>query len=176
MYSGSINKDLVVNYCYSYEYGPDAKYPSIRKSDSGSTIIINGYGLSISEGFNRNRLYISRNGWAPFVVLLEKTVKVISDNLYEIFPDINKTEFDIDSRVLERFQTEKACSTAGMTMIPAVWLGPAGECYPAIRINTIKGGTTVIPFEDCITLSSILSRTDPELYGLSLLKLMANFK
>ena len=176
IYNGTINKDMMVNYVYTYEYGPDSQYPTIKTTPSGTVVISNSYGLSISEGYDKNRVFIGRTGWHSFVVLLAKTVKTISENLYEIFPDINKDEFDIDSRVLERFQTEKACSTAGITMVPAVWIAEGGGCYPAIRIMTVKGPMCVLPFEDCVTLSTVLNRIDPELYGIELTKIYAMFK
>ena len=176
LYTGLTNSELLVSYCYTYQTSDETQYPTVKQTPNGNIVINQKYGLSISEGFNKNQVYIPKTLWSSFVVLLKKTVKTVSDNLYEIFPDINKSEFSIDSRVMERFQTEKACSTAGMSMIPAVWIDSSGTCYPALRLNTIKFGTCVIPFEDAIVLSSKLNKIDPEAYGLSLMSIMSKFK
>lgn len=173
MYSGSINKDLMVNYCYTYipNGEPDNKFPTFKTTAKGTKIIDHTFGLAISEGFNMSRLFIPGRIWHSFVSLLDKTIKAITESLYEIFPDINKSEFEVDSRVLERFQTEKACSTAGMSMTPGVWVDKSSQCYPAIRISTPFDGILVIPLEDAIPLSKILNNIDPLLYGLQLLNI-----
>lgn len=174
--TGNINTGLLVRFCYTYESGQDAKFPTIKVTDSGGIVINNSYGLDISEGYDRPRVYIPKKSWGPFVTLLQKTVKTISENLYEIFPDINKEEFDIDSRVLETFQTEKACSTAGMTMVPCVYVGEGGKCYPAIRLNTVKYGSCTIPFEDAIAISNMISKIDPDQYSFNLINILSKFK
>ena len=145
LYRGNINKNLRVTYNYNFE--PSGQYQTIVQRDNGNVIINPSFSITISEGYEKDRLFIPANKYYPFVTLLRKSVKLISDNLYEIFPNIHSSEFEVDSRVLERFQTEQAMTTCGMTMIPSVWVDESGSCYPAIRINTIKCGTIVMPLE-----------------------------
>ena len=100
---------------------------------------------------------------------------MISDNLYEIFPDVNKLEFEADSRVLERFQTEKALSVLGMTAIPTVWVDETSLCYPGIRINT-KNGFVSIPLEDAIPIMEMFKRFDPICYAINMLKFFGKWE
>ena len=99
---------------------------------------------------------------------MSKAIKLVSENLFEIFPNISKTEFEADERVLERFQTEKALSVAGMTAMPATWVNAQSECFPAIKIES-KHGCVTIPLEDAIPLEAMLNGFDPIVYSLTML-------
>lgn len=179
LFSGQINKDMLVNYTFKYvdDRGIEGTYPTVKMRDSNHITINNSYGLGISEGFGKNRIFIGSSIWYPFVTLLSKCVKLVSEHLYELFPDVNKTEFDIDSRTLERFQTEKAYSTSGITMVPCVWLDQTHQSYPAIRITIHKkNAVCVIPLEDAIPLSECLKHIDPNVYALHLLGMLGMFK
>jgi hypothetical protein len=175
IFRGNVNRDLQVNYAYSYKdpSNPENKYPTIRRSQSGTYIFEHNYGLSISEGFQKSQLFIGNRLWNQFVTLLDKSVTLISENLLEIFPDVNNTEFEIDQRALERFQTEKACSTAGITIVPTVWVDQTNQCYPALEIKSLNGGC-VIPLEDAIPLRTILNRIDPIAYGYNAILMMCS--
>lgn len=169
IHKGIINDALRVSYVYSFE--PAGKFQTIREKENGNVTISQSFGISISEGFDKARIYLPANKYYPFATLMEKTVNNISKNLYEIFPNVGKLEFDVDSRALERFQTEKALNVAGMTAIPTVWSDSTGMCYPAIKIN-IVGGSVSIPLEDAISISSMLNKFDPFNYAISLLRVM----
>lgn len=169
LYRGFVNKDLRVTYVYKFE--SDGKFPTIVQRDNGNVVIYPSYGLSISEGFEKSQIYIGMNKYYSFASLLNKCVKLISDNLYDIFPNINKIEFEIDSRMMERFQTEQALSTNGLTMFPAVWTDGSGTCFPGIQINMINGSIT-IPLEDAISIGTMLQTFEPNHFGLSILRIL----
>lgn len=163
----SVNKNLLVSYVYTFEQG--GKFDTVRQRANGNMTINPSFGISISEGFDKPHIFIPGVKYYQFTTLLEKTVNAISENLYEIFPNVNRIEFEIDSRVLERFQTEKAMTTAGMTAVPAVWVDETSSCYPGIRINT-KNGYVIIPLEDAIPLKEMLKGFDPIVYSINMLR------
>lgn len=169
----SVNKDLLVSYVYTFE--PEGQYQTVKETPRGNLVIHPSFGVSISEGFDKNRIYVPYVKYFHFVSLFDKSINLISDNLYEIFPDINKIEFEIDSRVLERFQTEKALASAGMTIIPDVWVDETSSCYPALRIN-VKGGHVTIPFEDSIAMREMFKRFDPLTYSINMLRFFGKWE
>lgn len=173
IYRGFVNKDLRVTYHYKFE--STGQFQTITQRENGSITILPSFGISISEGFEKSRLFIPGNKYYPFSSLLRKSIKKISDNLYDIFPNVNRIEFEIDSRVLERFQTEQAMSTNNMTIIPEVWVDNTNSCYPAIKVNTLNGSIS-IPLEDAISISEMMNSFDPMTYGLSVLRLLGKLE
>ena len=163
----SINTHLLVSYHYMFE--PEGQYQTIKEKRNGGYVINPSFGISISEGFDKPRIFIPGNKYYSFVTLLDKAITTVSENLFTIFPDVNKIEFEVDSRALERFQTEKALSTAGMSAVPAVWSNETNECFPGIRINS-KNGCVIIPLEDAIPLVDLLKHFDPIVYSISMLR------
>ena len=87
LYRGFINKDLRVTYIYNFE--SSGKFPTIIQKDNGNVVIYPAYALSISEGFDKPHVYIPTNKYHSFVSLLEKCIKLVSDNLYDIFPNVH---------------------------------------------------------------------------------------
>lgn len=170
LYRGSINKEFRLTYMYTFEQ--DGKYQTVLQKDNGNISIMPSFSISISEGFEKSRMFLPSSKYFQFVLLLKKTVNVISDNLYDIFPNINKIEFEIDSRVLQRFQTEQAMTVCGMTMIPCVWVDSTNTCYPAIRVTSANNESIDIPFEDAMSLSQMLQSFSPHQFGLSLLRII----
>ena len=168
----SANKNMTISYVYDFE--TDGKYATIKQRPN-SISIHHSFGISISEGFEKPRIFIPGVKYYHFLTLLDKSVTLISDNLYEIFPDVNKLEFEADSRVLERFQTEKALSVLGMTAIPTVWVDETSLCYPGIRINT-KSGFVSIPLEDAIPIMEMFKRFDPICYAINMLKFFGKWE
>lgn len=169
LFKGFVNKDLRVVYSYNFE--PTGQFQTIIQKDNGNVVIRPSFGISISEGFDKSRLFIPANKYYPFVSLLRKTIKLISDNLFEIFPNINNIEFEIDSRVLERFQTEQAMATSGMTMVPTVWVDQTSACFPGIKVTSMNGSVD-IPLEDAIPISEMLKSFEPNIFGLSILRII----
>lgn len=168
LYRGTVNRDIRVTYAYKYEDGQFC--PVVQRSEEAVTIFPS-YGISISEGFEKGSAFITSKTYYSFVLLLNKTVKLVSEHMFELFPDMNKMEFEIDSRTLERFQTEKAMSVAGMTMLPTVWVDETNNCYPALKIETLYG-TCTIPFEDCMNINQMFKTFDPLNFGLSILRII----
>lgn len=174
LFRGQINRDLLVNYLYQYRDGnnPENKYPSVRMTQPSQSLVIDpSFGLSISEGFEKDRLFVPGSKWFQFTTLFSKTITEISKVLYEIFPNISGTDIDIDNRALDMFKTERACSTCGFTMLPCIWFDTTNQGYPAIQIDGLNGSCK-IPFEDAIPLNAILNNVDPLTYGLQVLSLM----
>lgn len=171
LFRGLINKDLRMKYLYMFE--EDGQYQTITQKDNGNITLTPSFALSITEGFGKSHIFIPSNRYYQFITLLRKTVKMISDNLYDIFPNVNKIEFEVDSRTLERFQTEQAMATGGITMIPTVWVDQTNTCYPAIRVTTSSSPAGIsIPFEDGIPISELLRTFEPNQYGLSILRII----
>jgi len=163
----SVNPNMLVLYLYMFE--SEGTYQTIKEKRNGGYSINPSFGISISEGFDKPRIFIPGNRYYSFVTLLDKAITLVSENLFTIFPNVNKIEFEIDSRVLERFQTEKALSTVGMTAYPSVWHDETDACFPGIKINT-KQGSVTIPLEDAIPLCEMLKRFDPIVYSINMLR------
>ena len=172
LYRGIVNKDFRVTYLYQFE--SEGPYQTVV--DKGSKICVRpSFAITISEGFDKSRMFIPAYKYFQFVLLLKKTIKRISANLYDIFPNINSSEFEVDSRVLERFQTEQAMTSGGMTMVPCVWVDQASQCYPSIRVTSLNGNV-VIPLEDAMSISQMLQTFDPHQFGLSVLRILGKIE
>ena len=98
-------------------------------------------------------------------------IKRMLDQAFKCFPNVEGLEFEIDSKTLERFQTEKALSTNGMTFIPCVYVDETNQCFPGIQINTLKFGSVKIPFQDAIAISKMFETFDPHLFAISMLRM-----
>jgi hypothetical protein len=165
---GSPNPSLLISYLYMYEDNPD-NFPTVKVRRNGGISLNPSFGISISEGFDKPRIFIPGMKYYAFVALLEKAVTRIQENLFTLFPNISSTEFEVDSRALEIFQTEKAFTTAGMTAVPAVWTNAASECFPGVKITSMNGMVT-IPLEDAIPIVEMLKHFDPIVYSVSMLE------
>ena len=169
------NKDSInpeINITYHYKFEPSGKFQTIKENKNNTGYIIYpSFAVSVSEGYCKPHLFISGNKYYSFVTLLDKAITLVSENLFTIFPNVNNIEFEVDSRVLERFQTEKALTTAGMTATPAVWSNSMNTCSPGIKIeSTTIGQHVIIPLEDAIPLVEMLKHFDPIVYSISMLR------
>lgn len=169
LFRGSIDKKLSITYSYMYE--PTGDFQTVVQRENGTVTILPSFGISISHGFEQDHIYIVSNQYYVFSSLLEKAVKLISDHLYEIFPNVGHAEFEIDAKTLERFQTEKAIAIDGITMIPAVWVDETNQCFPGIQINTLKFGSIKIPLQEAIPISLLLKNFDPHAASLTMLRI-----
>ena len=126
LYKGmDINKDLLVSFHITFD--TDGQYQTIQQKQNGISLRPS-FALSISEGYQKSRMFCPSNSWFPFVNLLAKSVKLISDNIYSIFPSVGKISWDdVDKRELERFQTEKCMYINGFSIIPIVYTVCYGE-------------------------------------------------
>lgn len=175
LFKGIINKEFRCTYIL--QYTDEGNYPTILAKPNGRVAIYPSYLFIVSEGFNKPQMCIGSQKFFQFVTLLKKGVDVISENLYDIFPNINKIEFEIDSRTLDRFNTEKAIGTAGMSITPAVWSDPNNQCFPGIRISSVENpGGVIIPLEDAIAMCQLLSTFDAPGYAIALLRLLGKLE
>lgn len=169
LFKGTIDKQLSASYVYKFEAGGD--FQTVKERPNGNVSILPSFGISISRGFDRDRIYITSNQYYVFASLLDKITNLISDHLYELFPNVGKAEFEIDSKALERFQTEKAVASDGITMTPCVWVDDTNQCYPGVSIVTLRMGSIRIPFQDVIPMRDMFRTFDPHLFGISLLRI-----
>lgn len=170
LYKGmDINKDLQVSMNVVYDY--DSQYTTVKIS--GNNITFNrSYSLSISEGYERARIFITSNEWAPFVSILRKSIRLIQENFHNIFPAegrINRE--DIDMKELERFQTEKCMFLNGISIIPIIY-STEYENFPGIMVRNKRNESVRIPFEDAIIISEVLDKIEPNLLSIQYLQML----
>lgn len=177
LFRGTLNSNMTVSYMYTWDdaskYKPLSKNTLMDRSNQQfeSVKIFPNILLTVSEGYGRPFVSIGNNGYFAFVTLLEKSVKQVSEHLYEIFPDVDKIEFSGDSKMLEIYRTEKALTSANITMFPVVWVNETSQCFPAIKVTTQTQPSGIsIPLEDAIAMSKMLSCFDPNSYGLMMLR------
>ena len=168
----SVNKDFTIFYHYKFEQS--GYFPTVRRKKNGGYIISPSFSIKLSEGFEKNGLFVPSSMYYAFISLFDKTVKLVSENVYTLFPDVNKIEFEIDNKALDRFQTEKALTTMGMTGTPCVWANSFNETFPAIRISS-KNGCVVVPLEDAIAINELFKGFDPMVYSISMLRFFGKF-
>ena len=167
---GSVDKDLRISFRYKFS---DGEYATVKETN-GFVWINPTYAIVISRSFE-DSIYINDRKYYSFAVLLEKTIKLISDSLYDLFPDINDIEFGIDSKMLDIFRVEKAMNTNGITMLPTVWSDNTSKCYPGIEILTDSRAFR-LPLEDAIAMSKLFSVFDPSSMGVNLLRLIGKIE
>lgn len=168
LFKGFVNKSLRVSYVFDFEM--EGSFKVISENDKGNITMFPGYFIKIAERYPEPKIFISSTRYYTFIVLLEKTIKLIQENLFELFPGVGKIEFDMDSSVLERFQKEKALSSANITMVPALHTDGTGTCYPGIRISlNDKDSSVTIPLEDAIAMNQMFKTFEPNQYGLGIL-------
>ena len=169
LFKGSIDKQLSVSYVYRFESQGD--FQTIKERPNGNMTIFPSFGISISRGFDQEQVYITSNQYYIFASLLAKITDLVSKHLYELFPNVGKAEFEIDAKALERFQTEKAVASNGITMTPCVWVDETNQCYPGIQISTIKNSSIRLPFQDVIPMSEMFKGFDPHAMSLAMLRI-----
>ena len=167
---GSIDRDLRVSFRYKFS---DGEYATVKQRND--FIFINPtYAIVISRSFE-DSIFIPDRKYFSFVSLLSKTVKMISDDLYKLFPDINDIEFGIDNKMLDIFRVEKAMSTNGITMLPTVWVDANSKCYPGIEISG-DNRFFKFPMEDAIAMVQLFSVFDPMNLGMSILRMIGKIE
>lgn len=170
LYKGmEINKDLQMSFNVTYEY--NSQYDTIKMV--GETLYFQrSYALSISEGYGRAHLFITSNEWFQFVSILKKSIKLIQENFHNIFPSVGKfNRDDLDTKELERFQTEKCLYLNGISIIPIVY-STEYDSFPGIMIRNKRNESIRIPFEDAIIISEILDKIEPNALSIHYLKML----
>ena len=172
---GSSNKDMRLDYLYTYENDPENKYRTIKQMpESGAMYIRPSYAMQISEGFEKPRLFIPGSHIRMVFDMLAKTVKATSEKLKELFPEANKPEFDINQAALNDFTINHAVSVNGYTALPCVYVDMQNECKPAIRITNVKNEYVRLPLTDAIIMTKVMEHFDPDVFGIQLLKMAMN--
>lgn len=171
---GNVNKNLRAEAIFQLDN--DDKYQTVKDVSSITTKIRSSYALSISEGFDKNRMFVPTQRYWTFADAFIRTVKLISDNINDLFPNINFNEFDIDPKALEIFRIEKAVQVDGYSMLPCIWVNDTSETFASISITDVKGGFIRIPIEDARLLSAILNKFDPINYQLSCMNLIGGIR
>lgn len=170
LYKGmDINKDLQVTMNIVYDY--NSQFATIKTV--GENLYFNrAYALSISEGYDKARIFMTNNEWAPFVSILRKSIRLIQENFHSIFPSQGKfNRDDLDSKELERFQTEKCLYLNGISIIPIVYTTEY-DTFPGILIRNKRNESVRIPFEDAIIISEILDKIEPNVLSIEYLKIL----
>lgn len=170
LYKGmDINKDLQVTMNIVYDY--NSQFATIKTI--GENLYFNrAYALSISEGYDKARIFMTNNEWAPFVSILRKSIRLIQENFHSIFPSQGKfNRDDLDTKELERFQTEKCLYLNGISIIPIVYTTEY-DTFPGILIRNKRNESVRIPFEDAIIISEILDKIEPNVLSIEYLKIL----
>lgn len=169
LFKGFVDTHLSLIYGVNVEL--EGKFAVIKENEQYNSIDIRpGHCFKIFAGNPVVCLFITTRQFYPFMVLFDKIIKLTQENLFELFPNVGNTEFDINDSVLERFQKEKALSTANLTMMPALYTNSTGECSPGIRISLEnKVGAITIPLEDAIGMNRCLKTFDPNNFTLQVL-------
>ena len=163
------NPKLRVTYLYKKN---NDKYPTVSQYND-TMKIYPGYVISIDEGFDSsNRILIPAGMYFGFVVLFHKSLKQIQKFIHDIFPDMNKTEFEVNSMALERFITEKAMSSGEFLIVPCKWVNAANECFPALEIRSVTHGCCRIPIDDALMIDQLFQTFDPLTFGLLMLNMI----
>ena len=170
---GNVDRELRVVYRYEFTEDP---YPTIIQPKADLVKINPSYSIQLFRSFDDN-VFIGSSRYFQFTMVLEKTVKLVSENLYDLFPDIHDVEFGIDHKMLEIFRTEKAISSAGITMMPCTWVkAETNECFPGIEIAGPKVREFKLPLEDAIPMVKLFSVFDPFTMGMNMLRMLGKIE
>lgn len=167
---GMINKNARVSYSYKYE--SDGEFSTVRTREK-STWVYPAFSVTISEGYDRPSMFVPSSQYFMFVALFHKSLITIQTHIHELYPNMNQDEFEMDSRVLERYLLEKAMNVGGMTITPSKWVDATNKCYPAMKMENVYGSCT-IPIEDCIAFDQMFMTFDPNTFGLIMLNMVCN--
>ena len=165
---GNVNKNCRVVYTYKFE---NEAYNTVRNNGKAISIA-QGFGVNISEGYEMPTLFIPSSQYFLFVALLHKSIPLIQNHLNELYPNLGEEDFEMDSRVLERFMFEKAMRAGGITIMPSKWIdGEGGKSYPSLKMDGMYGMCN-IPLEDCIAMDQMFMTFDPNTFGLIALNML----
>lgn len=174
LYRGTVDREMHASYIYRYETSGD--FMTVKENpQNGSITILPSFALTISRGYDQDRLFVTSNQYFGFAILLKQGVDLIRKHMYELFPNADAAEFEIDPKTMERFQTEKALANDGFTIMPDVFVDKVSQCYPGLRITSTKSGFIKMALKDAIPLSEMLVSTNPHLMSLDMLRLIGKF-
>ena len=159
LFTGRIDRDLRVQFSFDINK-PNEKYPTILHPAQDKWSIVPSFGLFITTGYN-TYVFIPGKLYYQFIALLRRSVASISEHLYEIFPNADSPDFEVNTKALEIYSTRNALSTAGMKIVPCVWNNQGGDMYPGLSFVSDKNSQISIPLEDAIPMVEMLSSFDP---------------
>lgn len=175
--NGYLDKDLKIKYAFTFD--DESKFQTIYESPKGDLFLSPYYSISITEGYQKPSIFIQSKQYHGFIKLLDKSINLVKEHFYELFPNPNQMEFEVDSNVLERFITEKSMSAVGITIVPCVWVDVQQLSYPGIQIttsNTSSGFDLIkIPFEDAISMNQMFNNMDINTLTMQSLQMLARF-
>lgn len=166
LFRGFINPKLRMTITYGFKDDLE-KYRSFDYSEQYNRMTVypeHALNISTMDG----RIFISTGRYFQFILLLDKSIKLISEHLYELYPSITKTEFEMDYKALQIFQTEKALSSGGFIITPDIWVNDVSETFPALKIEAYNGMVVKVPLEDAMAMCKILDVLDPYNLGIAL--------
>ena len=170
IYRGFHCKHLQVSFVYKFINGPDEKYKTYASGNNWGAIR-HSYGLSVRTSTDRTTsLFITDRQFGAFRTLLKNSIKIISENLYELFPKLGSVEFEINEKALERFKIEKAQSAMNIIIVPALYVSESQETLPGLNIDDSRGGNVTIPLEDAVAMYDVLKSLDPINLSMNILK------
>ena len=174
LYKGmEVNKNLGMKMNVYYEDSVE-QFPTIIEKNN-TYYIRPSFLLVISEGYQRPMVTIGATSWFQFVALYNKSIKLIQDNLYNLFPNVEKMSWDdIDTKELERFQTEKCMYINGYSIVPIAYPTDFQEYVPGILITAKDNKTVRIPFEDAIIIGDILDKMNPIQLSIECIQMILN--
>jgi len=172
LYKGNINRELTVEYVYSFISDHANLKPTISSNGNGYLNIHSYFGIRIQEKYGKNhKMWITAKQYWTMISMLKKAVTLMTDNLYKLYPNIGSASFQVDQIALERFQSEKSLYSNNISIQPSIWFDQTDQPYPAIEINTV-GSTIKITFEDALGLVEMFQNFDPNAFGINLLRLI----
>lgn len=167
--------DPLLRVTYTYDFQSDGRFSTVIQPKADFVSIYPSFALRISRSFE-DGIFIPGKKYFPFVTLLEGTTALISKHLYEIFPNVDKTDFETDPKAIERFRTEKALYTNGMTIVPTVWVNNTNECFPGLKISGTNMNTFSFPLEDALPMVKMFNVFDPYNMGMSMLRMIGKIE
>lgn len=169
LFSGNIDKALKVIFSFDLKSQSD-RFPTATHPSPDKWCLYPSYGLIIESGYN-NFIFVPSKLYFQFCALLKRSVATISEHLYDIFPNVDKSDFEVNSKSLEIYSNYDALSSAGMKITPCVWTNDGGDCYPGLTFINEKNMQFRLPLEDAIAMIEMLSTFDPNNMSLQLINI-----
>lgn len=170
------NKGLRVDFAYVFRgFSETEQYPTLEFPTLDHVRINPSFGISISEGWDQPNIFFGFRRYYTFVTLFNRSVKLIMDDLHNLFPNIGSVEFEIDQYALQRFQAEKSLAVGGFETSPCVIADSNDQCCAGIRITHEKGSIS-IPLEDAIPLAKLFDTFDPINASMNCLKVLGKIE
>ena len=177
LFSGSVNKDFKVRYSFTFE--TDGKYNTVFESNKGDLFITPKYSLTLTTGFNKESMFIQSSQYHTFTDLIQKIIDLIKVNFYDLYPNPDGMDFEVNNLLMETYMTEKALSGSGITVYPSSYYDNENLGYPAIQISNSSNDIIKIPLNDALSMNQMFKSLDINTFTLqafSTLRMLINNK